>query len=102
MPWPLIFAPWPIRRTSPRRLVLRSVRIAAAAFFCTVWVTAQVLSPPEISDPDLRILQERHFPELKAGAVDITSQEYPYRFYLSRMLDVTEDREHRVDQRSIR
>jgi hypothetical protein len=62
----------------------------------------QVLSPPEILEPDMRELQQRHFAELKAAAVDITSHEYPYRFYLSRTLDVTEQQEQQIDHRSIR
>jgi len=50
----------------------------------------------------MRVLQERHFPELKAAAVEITSHSYPYRFYLSRTLDVTEHKEQQTDQRAIR
>ena len=63
---------------------------------------AQVLSPPEILDPAMRALQQKHLPELKAAAVDITSHQYPYRFYLSRKLDLTEQQEQQNDQRSIR
>jgi hypothetical protein len=63
---------------------------------------AQVLSPPEILDPAMRALQQKHFPELKAAAVDITSHQYPYRFYLSCKLDLTEQQEQQSDQRSIR
>jgi len=62
----------------------------------------QVLSPPEILDPAMRALQQKHLPELKAAAVDITSHQYPYRFYLSRKLDLTEQQEQQNDQRSIR
>lgn len=69
---------------------------------CALGCWAQVLSPPEITEPGLRALQQKHFPELKAAAVDITSHEYPYHFYLSRKLDVTERQEQLTDQRSIR
>ena len=62
----------------------------------------QVLSPPEILDPAMRALQQKHLPELKAAAVEITSHRYPYRFYLSRKLDLTEQQEQQNDQRSIR
>jgi hypothetical protein len=62
----------------------------------------QVLSPPEILDPAMRALQQKHFPELKAAAVDITSHRYPYRFYLSSRLDPTQQQEQQSDQRSIR
>jgi hypothetical protein len=65
-------------------------------------IRSQVLSPPEIVDPALRALQQKHLPELKAAAVDITTHIYPYKFYLSRMLDVTEKQEQQTDQRSIR
>ena len=62
----------------------------------------QVLSAPEILDSEMRELQQRHFAELKAAAVDITSYKYPYHFYLSRTLDVTEQQEQQIDHRSIR
>ncbi|HYL76129.1 MAG TPA: hypothetical protein VEU96_18110 [Bryobacteraceae bacterium] len=62
----------------------------------------QVLAPPEIQDPAMRALQQQHLPELKAAAVDITSHQYPYKFYLSRALDLTEQQEQQTDQRSIR
>lgn len=62
----------------------------------------QVLSPPEILDPAMRALQQKHLPELRSAAVDITSHRYPYRFYLSRKLDLTEQQEQENDQRSIR
>jgi len=63
---------------------------------------AQVLAPAEITDPGMRALQQKHLPELKAAAVDISSHEYPYRFFLSRTLDITEQQEQVTDQRSIR
>lgn len=63
---------------------------------------SQVLAPPEILDPAMRALQQKHLPELKAAAVDIASHQYPYKFYLSRTLDLTERQEQQADQRSIR
>jgi hypothetical protein len=63
---------------------------------------SQVLAPPEILDPNMRALQQKHLPELKAAATDITSHQYPFRFYLSRKLDLTEQQEQVSDQRSIR
>jgi len=62
---------------------------------------AQVVSPPEIRDPELRELQEKHFAELKAAAVAIASHQFPYRFYFSRTLDLNEDQQKTRDQRSI-
>lgn len=63
---------------------------------------AQVLAPPEILDPPMRALQQQHFGELKAAAIEITSHQYPFHFYLSRTLDLTEKQEQLTDQRSIR
>ncbi len=63
---------------------------------------AQVLAPPEILDPPMRALQQQHFAELKAAGVEITSHPYPFKFYLSRTLDLTERQEQLNDQRSIR
>ncbi len=62
----------------------------------------QVLAPPEILDPPMRALQQQHFAELKAAGVEIASHQYPFRFYLSRTLDLTERQERLTDQRSIR
>ena len=56
---------------------------------CVPWAKSQVLAPPEILDPNMRALQQKHLPELKAAAVEITSHQYPFRFYLSRTLDLT-------------
>jgi len=75
-------------------LVLAGSLTVAALF-------AQVVSPPEIRDPELRELQEKHFAELKAAAVAIASHQFPYRFYFSRTLDLNEDQQKTRDQRSI-
>jgi hypothetical protein len=81
-----------MRRTSG--LLSASCWLAAAAF-------SQVLSPPEILDPELRELQQKHMAGLKSVAVEISSHQFPYRFYFSRKLDVPEEQERLVDQRSI-
>ncbi len=62
---------------------------------------AQVLSPPEILDPELRELQQKHLAELKSVAVTIASHQFPYHFYFSRKLDLSEEQERSSDQRSI-
>jgi hypothetical protein len=80
----------------------KSLLIAAVLVAVVPRCFPQVLSPPEIVDPAMRTLQQKYLPELKAAAVDITSHRYPYRFYLSRKLDLTEQQEQQNDQRSIR
>jgi len=62
---------------------------------------AQVVLPPEIRDPGLPELQQKHFAELKAAAVSIASHQFPYRFYFSRTLDLDQDQQKTRDQRSI-
>ena len=61
----------------------------------------QVLAPAEIADPTLRGLQQSHLEELRAIAAAITGHHFPYRFYLSRKLDLTERDQQSSDQRSI-
>jgi hypothetical protein len=78
------------------------VLAVAALIVAAPQIRSQVLSPPEIADPAMRALQEKHLPELKIAAVDITAHNYPYKFYLSRTLDLTEKQEQQTDQRSIR
>jgi hypothetical protein len=63
---------------------------------------AQVLSPPEIKDNAARALQQKYLPELKAIAKEMNAHTFPYSFYFSRMLDIGEEKQQRVDQRSIR
>ncbi len=79
------------------------VVLAVATLIAAVpQIRSQVLSPAEIVDPALRALQQKYLQELKAAAVDITAHQYPYKFYLSRTLDVTEKQELQADQRSVR
>jgi hypothetical protein len=75
--------------------------LVAASCWLSGAVFSQVLSPPEILDPELRELQQKHMAELKSVAVAISSHQFPYRFYFSRKLDVSEEQERLIDQRSI-
>jgi len=81
---------------------VRHVLVFAALWSClAAQAFAQVVSPPEIRDPELRELQQKHLAELKAAAVAIASHQFPYRFYFSRTLDLNEDQQKSRDQRSI-
>lgn len=68
----------------------------------SVWAGAQVLLPAEIKDPAARALQQKSMAQLKLVAEDLQGHQFPYPFYFSRVLDIDEDRQQRVDQRSIR
>lgn len=76
-------------------LVLILVAIAGSAM-------AQVLTPTEIKDPDLRSLQQEYINDLRVVGQDIQALPLKYRFYLSRKLDLDESQEQGADQRSIR
>jgi hypothetical protein len=65
----------------------------------TAW--AQVLPPNEIKDPELRALQERNMDDLKKLGADILAMPTDYPFYLSRKLDLDQDKQKWADQRSI-
>ena len=63
---------------------------------------AQVVSPLEIKDPELRTLQQRYIGTLQSVASQIETLKFPYPFYFSRVLDIDEVRQQQLDQRSIR
>lgn len=62
---------------------------------------AQVLSPEEIRDPKMRELQKTYFGELKQITSAAATHRFPYRFYFSRTLDLSEKEQQRSDQRSV-
>jgi hypothetical protein len=64
--------------------------------------SAQVLTPAEIKDPDLRSLQQQYMNDLKLVGQDILALPLEYHFYLSRKLDLDESQQQQADQRSIR
>ena len=64
-------------------------------------VMAQVVSPLEIADSELRALQQRHIGTLQAVAAQIEAHKFPYPFYFSRVLDVDEIKQRQLDQRSV-
>jgi hypothetical protein len=63
---------------------------------------AQVVSPPEIGDLQMRELQQTYLADLKAVGAAISSHSFPYQLYFSRILDLNESQQGRSDQRSIR
>jgi hypothetical protein len=83
----------------------RISNVLAAAVMVAVGVrhgAGQVISPPEIRDPEMRDLQQKHLADLKAVATGISSHSFPYRLYFGRTLDLDETEQPRRDQRSIR
>jgi hypothetical protein len=64
--------------------------------------SAQVLTPAEIKDPDLRSLQQQYINDLKVVGQDIQALPIKYHFYLNRKLDLDESQQQNADQSSIR
>jgi hypothetical protein len=64
--------------------------------------SAQVLTPAEIKDPDLRSLQQQYINDLKVVGQDIQALPLKYHFYLNRKLDLDESQQQNADQSSIR
>jgi len=83
-----------MRKSSLLALIFIVVATGAAS--------AQVLTPAEIKDPDLRSLQQQYMNDLKLVGEDILALQLEYRFYLSRKLDLDESQQQHADQRSIR
>ena len=82
---------------------MRKTSVCIVAFSLAAAATyAQVVSPPEILDPQLRELQQKHMTDLKKVAVEISGHTFPYQLYFSRTLDLNEKQQKRSDQRSIR
>jgi hypothetical protein len=80
------------------KIRLMAVMLAAGA----AWSSAQVVAPAEIRDLNLRELQQKHLPDLDKISAGIAHHQFPYHFYLSRKLDLSEEQQRGADQRSIR
>src|SRR6201984_1869577 len=65
-------------------------------------VSAQVVAPVEMKDPELRSLQTQYMDDLKAVGAEINNISFEYPFYLSKKLDLDEQQQKSADQRSIR
>jgi len=88
--------PWTLRQTRLLALIIIMIMVATST------ALAQVLTPAEIRDPDLRSLQQQYINDLKVIGQDIQGLQLKYRFYLSRKLDLDEPQQQHADQRSIR
>jgi hypothetical protein len=88
--------PWTMRKTLLLALIIIVIIVPTSA------ALAQVLTPAEIKDPDLRLLQQQYINDLKVVGQDIQALPLKYRFYLNRNLDLDESQQPHADQRSIR
>ena len=78
---------------------------AVSALFFSILIpaaSAQVVSPAEIKDHQLHDLQQQYMDDLSRLGADVLSLPTQYSFYLSRRLDLDEQKQQAADQRSIR
>jgi len=83
---------------------MRLINVLGVLLFSTVLAVsahAQVLAPEEIRDPNMRELQKKYFPELKQITEAAAAHNFPYHFYFSRILDLSEREQLNNDQRSV-
>jgi hypothetical protein len=80
---------------------MRTSSSILVAILCAAVAPAQVLSPAEVADSSIRALQQAHLDDLHAITSALAKHEFPYHFYFSRKLDLTEKVQERSDQRSI-
>ena len=85
-----------------RRMKFCSVLVALLFLGLACPSTSQVITPIELNDPKLQRLQQRNFRTLVDIGGEIQRYQFPYPFYLSKVLDVDLAKMKDVDQRSIR
>jgi hypothetical protein len=68
--------------------------------FCARGMSAQV-SPSEILNPDLKILEETYFQQLKTLNQSITKAKFPFPFYLSRFVGLDPAQQAEADSRGL-
>jgi hypothetical protein len=81
---------------------MRATKALQVVLLLSAAALGQVLSPLEIDDPAARDLQERYLHQLESLGTEIHAHHFPYNFYFSRDLDLNEDQQRSMDQRSIR
>ena len=79
-----------------------SLRCCALVLLAAGAAGAQVVPPDEIRENDLRALQQSYINDLMQVGADIKGHEFAYPFYLSRKLDLDEQKQKSSDQHSIR
>jgi hypothetical protein len=88
----------PIRRILSQEWRLRKGWLLALMVIvaATSTASAQVLTPAEIKDPELRSLQQQYINDLQVVGQDIQALPLKYRFYLSRKLDLDESQQQQL------
>ena len=81
---------------------LNRIARVSLILFAAALSRAQVVSPSQMKDPELRSLQVRYNDELNEVGRDLLAEKFDYPFYLSSKLDIDQAQQQRDSQRSIR
>jgi hypothetical protein len=85
-----------------KEVLMRTVTVLALAICAlTVQSQSQVLAPAEIKDEGARGLQQKYLSDLRAVADVVRGHNFPYHFYFSRAMDLSEQQQQSSDQRSL-
>ena len=78
------------------------VLVLGACLLAGLSLRAQVLLPEEVQAAGPHRLQQKYLSELRAIGSKVETHQFPYNFYFSRALDISEKDQVKADQRSIR
>jgi len=84
-----------------RRFAFRTLLIATMVVPFTARVTVGQVSPNEIPNPDLKVLQESHFQQLIGLNQSIARMKFPFSFYLSRYVGLDPGKQAEADSRGL-
>jgi hypothetical protein len=87
-------------RSSLTNRALRCVSLAAITLCAGVGAAAQV-SPNEILNPQLKALEKQYFSELKTINQEIAKTNFPFPFYLSRVVGLDPSQQVEADTRGL-
>jgi hypothetical protein len=81
---------------------MRKLASCAILLLLILPARGQVITEFEINDPGARRLQQQYLQQLNAIGQEVEAHKFPYPFYFSRLMDIDEKQQQKVDQRSIR
>jgi len=80
--------------------VFKILHIAILSFGCSLQTFAQV-SPNEILNPQLKALEKQYFAQLKTINQEVTKTNFPFPFYLSRVVGLDPSQQVEADTRGL-
>jgi hypothetical protein len=85
----------------PRRLALRTLLLVGVFLPGAMRPVAGQVTPNEILNPDLKVLEEAHFQQLIGLNQSIVRMKFPFSFYLSRYVGLDPAKQMEMDSRGL-